>query len=42
MESKSLVICDPEEQYAQALAFYIMNCKKIHFQVHVCNAIEHV
>lgn len=42
MESKSLVICDPEEQYAQALAFYIMNCKGIHFQVHVCSQIRHV
>ena len=42
MESKSLVICDPEEQYAQALAFYIMNCKGIHFQVHVCSGIGHV
>lgn len=39
MESKSLVICDPEDAYAQALAFYIMNCKGIHFQVHVCNDI---
>lgn len=42
MESKSLVICDPEENYAQALAFYIMNRREIHFQVHVCSGIEHV
>ena len=39
MESKSLVICDPEDAYAQALAFYIMNRKGIHFQVCVCNDI---
>ena len=42
MGSKSLVICDPEEQYAQALAFYIMNRKDIHFQVQVCSETEHV
>ena len=42
MVSKSLVICDPEEQYAQSLASYIMNCKGIHFQVHVCSGIQHV
>lgn len=42
MESKSLVICDPEEHYAQALAFYIMNRRGIHFQVHVCSDIKHI
>ena len=42
MGSKSLVICDPEEDYAQALAFYIMNRRDIHFQVHVCSGIQHV
>lgn len=42
MGSKSLVICDPEKQYAQALAFYIMNRKDIHFQVQVCSEIEHI
>ena len=42
MGSKSLVICDPEEQYAQALAFYIMNRRGIHFQVQVCNDIQHI
>jgi len=40
--SKSLVICDPEERYAQALAFYIMNRKGIHFQVQVCSEIQHI
>jgi len=40
--SKSLVICDPEEKYAQALAFYIMNRKGIHFQVQVCSEIQHI
>lgn len=42
MGSKTLVICDPEDNYAQALAFYIMNCKGIHFQVQVCSGIEYV
>lgn len=42
MGSKSLVICDPEEHYAQALAFYIMNRKGIHFQVQVCSDIWHI
>ena len=42
MGSKSLVICDPEESYAQALAFYIMNRKGIHFQVQVCSEIQHI
>lgn len=42
MGSKSLVICDPEEHYAQALAFYIMNRNGIHFQIQVCNDIQHV
>ena len=42
MGSKSLVICDPEEGYAQSLAFYIMSQKGINFQVHTCNCIEHV
>ena len=42
MVSKSLVICDPEENYAQALAFYIMNRREIHFQVQVCSGIQHV
>lgn len=42
MGSKSLVICDPEEYYAQALAFYIMNRKGIHFQVQVCSELEYI
>lgn len=42
MGSKSLVICDPEEHYAQALAFYIMNRKGIHFQVQVCSNLEYI
>lgn len=42
MGSKSLVICDPEEGYAQSLAFYIMNQRGMNFQVHVCNCMEHV
>jgi len=40
--SKSLVICDPEEGYAQSLAFYIMEQKGLNFQVQVCNCLEHV
>lgn len=42
MGSKSLVICDPEEYYAQALAFYVMNRKGIHFQVQVCSELQHI
>ena len=42
MGSKSLVICDPEEGYAQSLAFYIMDQKGLNFQVQVCNCMEHV
>ena len=42
MESKLLVICDPEEKYAQALALYIMNRRGIHFQVHICNELKYV
>lgn len=42
MESKTLVICDPEEQYAQSLAFYILNRREIHLQVHVYSEIQHV
>ena len=42
MGSKSLVICDPEEGYAQSLAFYIMSQKGINFQIQICNCIEHV
>lgn len=42
MRSKSLVICDPEKHYAQALASYIMNRRGINFEVHVCSGIEHI
>lgn len=42
MESKTLVICDSEEQYAQSLAFYILNRREIHLQVHVYSEIQHV
>ena len=35
MESKTLVICDPEEGYAQALALYIMQRTGTVFQVQV-------
>ena len=39
MESKTLVICDPEEQYAQSLAFYILNRRELHLQVHVFTSV---
>lgn len=42
MESKTLVICDSEEQYAQSLAFYILNRREIHLQVHVYSEIKYV
>lgn len=41
MESKNLVICDSEEGYAQALAFYLMHRKGLSFQVQVCSSIAH-
>jgi len=42
VESKSLVICDTEEAYAQSLAFYILNRREIHLQVHVYSKIQQV
>lgn len=42
MGSKELIICDPEEAYAQALAFYIMGRPGIHFQVQVFTEAEKV
>lgn len=42
MESKNLIICDPEEKYAQALALYLMRKKELAFQVQVCTSIVHV
>ncbi len=42
MGSKSLVICDPEENYAKALGLYIANRSGVSFQVQVCSKIEHV
>ena len=35
MESKTLVICDPEEGYGQALALYLMRRTGTAFQVQV-------
>ena len=37
MSSKSLVICDQEEGYAEALAAYLMKRKELALQVRVCN-----
>ncbi|MEY8283377.1 hypothetical protein AALA13_06025 [Lachnospiraceae bacterium 50-23] len=39
MYSKNLVICDPEEGYAQALAMYVMQRKELAVQVQVCRTI---
>lgn len=40
MYSKNLVICDPEEGYAQALAMYIMQRRELAVQVQVCKTIS--
>lgn len=42
MDSKNLIICDPEEKYAQALALYLMSRKELAFQVQVCTSIAYV
>ncbi len=41
-ESKNLVICDPEEGYANALALYLMHRKELSLQVQVCSGLDHV
>lgn len=38
MNSKNLIICDPEEGYAQALAMYFMQKKDLFLQVYVCSS----
>lgn len=42
MESKNLIICDPEEKYAQALALYLMSRRELAFQVQICTSIAYV
>ncbi len=42
MESKNLVICDPEEGYALALANYVMHRKELSLQVQVCSSIKSI
>lgn len=41
-ESKHLIICDPEEKYAQALADYLMQKKELAFQVRVCSSMTYL
>lgn len=40
MSSRNLVICDPEEGYAQALALYLMRKKELAAEVQVCGSIS--
>ena len=42
MSSKRLIICDPEEGYAQALAYYLMHKKEFSMEVQVYDEIEKV
>ena len=42
MGSKRLVICDPEDGYASALASYFMRRKDLAFQVYVCKSLQKV
>lgn len=42
MSSKCLIICDPEEGYAQALAYYLMHKKEFSMEVQVYDEIEKV
>lgn len=42
MECRNLIICDPEEKYAQALAVYLMQKKELAFQVQVCGNVAYV
>ena len=36
----NLIICDPEEGYAQALAYYLMHKKEFGMEVQVYDRIE--
>ncbi len=40
MSSKNLIICDSEEEYAQALAVYLMQKKELAVQVQVCSTMS--
>lgn len=42
MESKSLVICDREKEYAEAFAHYIMKREDLAFQVKTCSSLKQV
>lgn len=42
MQSRNLIICDSEEEYAEALAQYIMKREELTFQVQICSDISHV
>ena len=42
MQSKNLIICDSEEEYADALAQYIMKKDELAFQVQTCSDISYV
>lgn len=42
MESKNLIICDREKDYASAFAHYIMTKDELAFQVQTCSSLKHV
>ena len=42
MESKNLVICDREKEYAEAFAHYIMKREDLAFQVKTCSNLKQV
>ena len=42
MSNGNLIICDPEEGYAQALAYYLMHKKEFGMEVQVYDRIEKV
>lgn len=42
MESKNLVICDREKEYAEAFAHYIMKREDLAFQVKTCSSLKQV
>ncbi len=42
MESKNLVICDPEEGFCKALASYVMHRKELSLRVQVCSSLQSI
>ena len=42
MESKNLVICDPETKFASAFAQYLTRQKELAVRVRTCSALSYV